>query len=360
MYDFLQNLSQKVVVKKAIYFMRSMGMAYYEVPNKVDLLKSNGYRDNINPALDEMRQTMHQKGIAREDLMKYLEDIEPYLAYLLQETQIYTELVILSLLNKKLLDLQEIFSIPLESLPDTADPKYGIVLLDDKSSANHQGVFYKDKFYYYNPLYRAARDAKTPPNLIQLLTEQMKLKNSVSLRLDQTISLSKDHYKPFMRDFSEVYQGREINLDDIHFPLHPGKNEYFCVYNPETMKKIQFKISHRRDLEHWIEVEELWNIDEKKVQESYITRYLHSIYNPQTNKFVHVDGSFNFYDYDNYKVRVNQQINAHANLHVKQWLVEGEVDILDWGRMILHFFNDPDLILDAFKGKLIEEVFGDI
>lgn len=72
-----------------------------------------------------------------------------------------------------------------------------------------------------------------------------------------------------------------------------------------------------------------------------------------------MDGSFNFYNNDNYKVRVNQQINAHANLHVKQWLVEGEISITDWGRMILQFFNDPDLILDAFKGNLIEEVFED-
>lgn len=58
-------------------------------------------------------------------------------------------------------------------------------------------------------------------------------------------------------------------------------------------------------------------------------------------------------------VRVNQQINAHANLHVKQWLVEGENSVLDWAKMILHFFDDPDLILDAFKGNLIEEVFSE-
>jgi hypothetical protein len=42
---------------------------------------------------------------------------------------------------------------------------------------------------------------------------------------------------------------------------------------------------------------------------------------------------------------------------VKQWLVEGEINVIDWGKLILHFFNDHELILDAFKGNLIEEVF---
>jgi hypothetical protein len=358
MKDFLENLKQKVVIKKAIYFMLSMGMAYYEVPQKEDFLKATGYTDIINPALEEIRQSMELHGIAREDFAKYLWDIEPYLAYLLDETKIPTDLVMLSLLDKEL-DIYDIFAIPLEALPEAADPKYGIVLLDDKSSANHQGVFFGNNFYYYNPLYRVRRDAKTPPYLIHLLTEQMKNKNSVSLRLDQTISLAKEHYKPFMREFAEVYQGREINLDEIQFPLHPGNSEFFCVYNPETMKKIQFRISHRKDSERWIEVEELWDNHGKEEQELFITRYLHSIFNPLTNTFVHVDGSFNFYNNENYKIRVNQQINAHANLHIKQWLVEGEISITDWGKIILHFFNDPDLILDAFKGNLIEEVFGE-
>ncbi|WP_426940332.1 hypothetical protein ACQCPO_15440 [Bacillus mycoides] len=356
---FFESLKQKIIIKKAIYFMHSIGMTYYEIPQKEDFLKSNGYKNTISPALEEIRQSLLQKSISKENLIKYLQDIEPYLAYLLDETSISAELVILSFINKEL-NLQEIFSIPLESLPDTADPKYNIVLLDDTSSANHQGVFYQDNFYYYSPFYSVKRNAKTPPHLIQILTEQMKLQNAVSLRLDQTISLPKENYKPFTRVFSEIYQGREINLDEIHFPLHPGNNEFFCVYNPETMKKIQFKISHRKDSERWIEVEELWNITGKEEQELFITRYLHSIFNPLTNQFVHVDGSFNFYKNESYRVRVNQQINAHANLHVKQWLVEGKISIPDWGKMILHFFNDHDLILDAFKGNLVEEVFEDI
>lgn len=354
--EFLKNLKENVEIKRAIYFLLSMGMVYYEVPNKEHILKADGYKDIFNPALDEIQKSIEKNGIKRENLTKYFWNKEPYLAFLLDETEIPIELVILSLLDKEL-DLREIFSIPLETLPDNADPRYGIVLLDDKSSANHQGVFYRNNFYYYSPFYSARRDAKTPPQLIQSLIVQTKFQNSVSLRLDQTISLPKEYYKPFMRDFAEVYQGKEIDLDEIHFPLHPGKSEFFCVYNPETMKKIQFKISHRKDSEHWIEVEELWSMNGKEEQEIFITRYLHSIFNPKTNKFVHVDGSFNFYKNDKYKVRVDKQINAHANLHVKQWLVEGEVEVLDWAKMILYFFNDSDLILDAFKGDLIEEIF---
>ncbi|MDM5428404.1 hypothetical protein [Bacillus mycoides] len=51
---FFENLKQKVVIKKAIYFMHSMGMAYYEIPQKEDFLKSSGYKDSISPALEEI------------------------------------------------------------------------------------------------------------------------------------------------------------------------------------------------------------------------------------------------------------------------------------------------------------------
>lgn len=356
MEKLIEGLKQKITIKKAKYLMFSMGIVYYEIPQKENLLLNIGYKEIIKPALEEIGTSIQEKALANEELSKYLWDREPHLAFLLEETEKPIELIILSFLHKEL-SIQEIFTVPLESLPDTADPKYGIVLLDEKISANHQGIFYKDKFYYYSPLYGTKRNAKTPPQLVQLLTEQMVNNNYVSLRLDQTLSISIEHYKPFMREFAEVYQGREINLDKIQFPFHPGKSEYFCVYNPETMKRIQFKISHRKDSERWIEIEELWSIGREEEQEVYMTKYLHSIFNPLENKFVHIDGSFNFYNLDNYKIRKNQQINAHADLHIKQWLVEGEINIIDWGKMVLHFYNDPDLILDAFEGNLIEEVF---
>ncbi|WP_151534534.1 hypothetical protein [Cytobacillus depressus] len=103
------------------------------------------------------------------------------------------------------------------------------------NQANHQGIFFDDRFNYYSPMLTVRRDAKTPPELITLLDEQMKNSNSVSYRLDATLSIERDNYKPFYREFAEVCHGREINLDDIQFPLHQGKNEYFCVFNPETM-----------------------------------------------------------------------------------------------------------------------------
>lgn len=356
MISLLEVLKQNIFIKKAIYFTYSLGMTYYEIPLKEKILTAEGYREAINPALEEIKKVIQQKDGNREELKRYLWDIEPYLAYLLSETPVSTELIVLSFLNKDF-DLWEIFSLPLESLPQNADSKYGIVLLDNNSCVNHQGIISNNIFYYYNPFYNSRRNAKKAPYLIQLLFDQRDLGNLVSLRLDQSISIPKKFYIPFFRDVSEIYQGREIDLDDIKFPLYPGQNEFLCVYNPYTMKKIQFKISHRRDSELWIEIEELWDTNGETDQKCHITRYLHSIFNPLTNCFNHIDGSINFYNNNNYKIRINQQINAHSDLHVKQWLVEGEVSIKDWAKMILHFYNDPDLIIDAFRGNLIKEVF---
>lgn len=354
--ELLTDLRQNEKIMKAVYFLFSIRVAYYEVWKKEEFLKESGYQDIILPTLTEIEAKRNQYRIERSELTQYLYEVEPYLAYLLDETKAETGIVILSFLQKEL-DIVKVFTTPLERLPEFADKKYGIALLNGKCSANHQGIFHENKFYYYSPLLSNRRDAKMPPELINLLFEHLENNNSVSYRLDSNLCIEKNNYKPFYREFSEIYQGREINLDDIKFPLHTGKNEYFCVYNPETMKKIQFKISYRKDEERWIEVEELWDLHGKGEQEYFITRYLHSIYDPSLNEFVHVDGSINIYKNESYKSRISRQISAHADLHIKQWLVEGEIEILDWAKLILHFFNDPDLILDAFRGDLIEEVF---
>ncbi|MEH7687750.1 hypothetical protein V7192_19145 [Bacillus safensis] len=354
--ELVTNFRRNETIMKAVYFLFSMRFAYYEVWKIENILEENSNRDIILPALAEIEATRKQCKIDRKELIKYLWEVEPYLAYLLDETEVETPLVILSFLQKEL-DIVTIFTVPLENLPEFADEKYGIVLLNDECTANHQGIFFDHKFYYYSPLVVTKRDAKFPPELINLLLGQLENNNSVFYRLDNNLSIDKHSYKPFYRELSEVYQGREINLDNINFPLHTGKNEYFCVYNPKTMKKIQFKISYRKDEERWIEVEELWDIHGRDEQEYFVTRYLHSIYEPTLNAFVHVDGSINIYRNESYKLRISQQISAHADWHIKQWLVEGEIKVLDWAKLILHFFNDPDLILDAFRGDLIEEVF---
>lgn len=77
------------------------------------------------------------------------------------------------------------------------------------------------------------------------------------------------------------------------------------------MKKIQFKISHRHDSEKWIEVEELFNLNDELNNGVVVTRYLHSIFVSENNVFTHIDGSLNFYNKDNYNMRKNQTINAH-------------------------------------------------
>ncbi len=360
MVEVLNVLREQIEVKKANYFLFSAGFAYYEIVNKVDFIRSQGYKEIIEPALNKITETLRENSVGRNNIAKFLHNEEPYLEYLLNETSIETEIVILSYFGKSI-NVTDIFTYPLENLPEKADEKYGILLLNnEKYKANHQGIYLGQDFYYYNPLLRVRRDAKTPPKLVELLLHQIDLSNTVSVRLDNTLSINKEDYKPFFREFFEVYHGREINLEEIHFPLHKGGTEYFCVYDPKTMKKIQFKLTHTNESEKWIEAEELWSVRGKEKQKMFMTRYLHSIYNPSNDCFEHVDGSINFYIKDNYMVRQNQQINAHADLHIKQWLVEGNIDILDWGKLVLYFFDDSDLILDAFKGNVIEEIFDEI
>lgn len=123
------------------------------------------------------------------------------------------------------------------------------------------------------------------------------------------------------------------------------------------MKKIQFKLSSRKDNEKWIEVEELFSQSDRKWN---MTRYLHSIYCEDSKSFKHIDGSVNFYELNTYKMRLNTTINAHSDRHTKLWLVEGNISIKYWTLLIYSFFDDDDLISDAFSGKLSIEILEDI
>ncbi|BCD00043.1 hypothetical protein BC30048_2945 [Bacillus cereus] len=359
MEEVFNTLRQKNEIQKAIYFLNSTRTVYYETINKQHLFNKAGFQEILTPALLEIQNSIDKHSLKRSELSQFLLESDDYLAFLLEGSTVDTDIILLSFLQKST-NLSEIFNTELEDLPDNAHTKYGITTLNQQFVPNHQGVFEGDRFYYYNPFIEVDRGAKFPPELITLLSNHMSFNNSVWYRLDKTLSIKKEEYKPTYREFAQVYQGREINLDSIQFPLHQGDKEYFCVYNPETMKKIQFKISHKKDSERWIEVEEIWDIHGRENQSIFVTRYLHSIYNPSTNNFIHVDGSINFYENANYQNRVKQQINAHADHHIKQWLVEGEISAKEWGKLILHFFNDYDLILDAFKGELVEEVFEDL
>jgi hypothetical protein len=154
--NFFERLNHKLTVKRATYFLFSARFVYYEVWKQEDLLKSAGYHDIIMPALLDIRKAIDEYSIERSELTKFLWEVEPYLAYLLDETTADTDMILLGFLQKQL-DVSEIFTIPLESLPDAPDTKYGIVGLNEQCFANHQGIFFGEKFYYYSPLLRGEK-----------------------------------------------------------------------------------------------------------------------------------------------------------------------------------------------------------
>lgn len=343
-------------VKKAIYFLTALKYTYYEVHAFKNLLETEGYCDVLRCAINDIEDEINRSESNIRDVLDFFDKEEPYFFYLYEYADDDLHLLILAYLMRKF-DFTEIFTIPLESIPQFCDDKYKIVTMDDTCRINHQGVFLRNRFYYYNPIIMGRRDAKEPPPLLNLMASLKEKGAEISLRIDESISVDKNLYLPIYREFFEVYHGREINLDKIEFPINKGTSETLCVFNPKTMKKIQFNLSYRKDCERWIEVEELWNYNNDKKNNKYVTRYLHSIYNPNTNYFHHIDGSINIYSVDDYEVRVSKTINSHATSHHKLWLVEGEIDILEWGKLILEYFEDDNLVLDAFKGNLIAEEF---
>ncbi|VYU47374.1 hypothetical protein [Clostridium tertium] len=354
--EVLSELYKNITVKKAVYFIKANRVMDFDVISLIKMVEDE-YSSLLIEAINEIKLVVSKTNL--DEVVEYVYLNSMYHYHLYKEGIADINVVLLSLMTN-FFNYKDIWEIPLEEIPLDGKDKYKLTNITNNNSLNYEGVFFLNKFYYYNPIFIDKVTGKDLSVLLDQLNLLSKKGNSISLRLDETLSVRKEKYKEKVIVHSELYQGEIINLDKIEFPFYRGKNETLCVYNPNTMKKIQFKISHRKDSEKWIEIEEILGLVDGMKNRSVVTKYLHSIFNEEGNNFTHIDGSLNFYDRDNYRVRQSQNINAHSDLHEKLWLIEGSITIKEWGKLILGFFRDDELIFDAFEGNLVEEVFEDI
>lgn len=352
--NVLLKIYTSIKIKKAVYFLIANKVKYFDVICLKRMLDDE-YSSLLINAINEIKLTLNRDNSKLNEILNYFYLDEYYHYYLYKEANLDINIIILCFMIK-FFNLIDVWNIPLEEIPQSGHDKYKLVPIANNAYLNYEGLILFDKFYYYNPIFIDRIDGKDLPMLIKELSLLKKKGNKISIRLDETISIKRKKYVSKVVEFSEIYQGKVINLDKIAFPLYKGKNETLCVYNPITMKKIQFKISHRQDSEKWIEIEELINLS----NEIIMTRYLHSIFKQEENTFTHIDGSLNFYNKDTYVIRQNQIINSNSDSHQKLWLVEGKITITEWGKLVLAYFEDYELIFDAFEGKLVEEVFDEI
>ena len=352
--NVLLKIYKSIKIKKAVYFLIANKVRHFDVMRLKGMLDDE-YSSLLINAISEIKLALNGKKGELNEVLSYFYLHEPYHYYLYKEANIDINIIILCFMIK-FFNFIDIWNVPLEEIPQSGHDKYKLVPIANDAYLNHEGLILFDKFYYYNPLFIDRIGGKDLPMLLKEFSLLKKKGNKISIRLDETISIRKEKYISKVIEFSEIYQGKVINLDKIVFPLYKGKNETLCVYNPITMKKIQFKISHRQDSEKWIEIEELINLS----NEIIMTRYLHSIFKQEENIFTHIDGSLNFYNRDTYVIRQKQTINSHSDSHQKLWLVEGDITITEWGKLVLAYFEDYELIFDAFEGKLVEEVFDEI
>lgn len=354
--SILNELEKCVELKKIAYFFTTLDYRAHDALNLYRAHDDEVLMEKLEHAYPLIKEFLCANCDAERDLRKYIKENHPYSDMLLESQNVPFELVAFCLLFNSF-SVKEFLGGTLETLPNESSKKYKIVKLDKGEIFTHEGVKHNDKFYYFSPfVLNYKRLQSEPTELIKLLTVENSI-NEVWLRLDDNLSIPLNKYKPNYRLFASVYWGKEINLDKIEFP-YQNDNISLSVYRPETMKRIQFKISNRKDNEKWIEVEELHCVNDNR--SGYITKYLHSIYNPDKEVFEHIDGSLNFYSDVNYRVRSNSTINAHSDAHEKLWLVEGVVSKEKWVKLIYRFFEDDDLISDAFTGKLSEDILTEV
>lgn len=351
---YLNNIYKNIELQRIKYFMMVNGIKDIHIISVIENKKNKIIQKKINRGVEIINDQIENDDKLSKCVKKYMSKINVYYKDLLSRGKVSEALIILFCL-KISFNIKEVIGGEVEMIPENADKKYKIVELQKKTTFNHEGVNVNNKFYYFSPIFfnekRCSNSIKST-GLLKLLSDQH-LKNSVWLRLDENLSVKLEDYKKQVPQNFVLYRGKTINLDNIEFPYHRN-NVILIVYNPESMKQIQFKLSSRKDYQKWIEIEEINEFSEQK--DSYTTKYLHSIYDENKGNFSHIDGSINYYGKETYKKRTSSDINSHADKHEKLWLVEGNIKKNEWLELIYKYFDDKDLIMDAFNGNLNEGV----
>ncbi|GAP21891.1 hypothetical protein [Leptolinea tardivitalis] len=349
--DIFFELYSLQSVRTVLYILKTLKINHNYPLSIIERDLNNLFYSEFQAAQNEITTLLGKSSASIETIDSIFKINDPYYSYLLSIKK-PIEILIYVFLLKYYFRVEDGFF--LEKLQNDCG-KYGVVRIENHEDINFQGIFYSGKFYYHSMFLPIYWNINNLSPLIKTITS-LPGNNNIFFRLDDNLAIPSDKYQEIKHDAYAMFYGKEINLDDIRFPKYPSGIP-MCVYDPKTNKKIQFFTTREKDGETWIHIEELFPFDKDKIQ---VTKYLHSIFDEQTKTFNHIDGSVNLYNTDCYKLRLSQKMNTHATEHKKIWLVEGNFNILDWGKLVLYYFDDYDLIFDAFTGKLAEDIITEI
>lgn len=166
-------------IYSAGYFYNAIGYVSSSILSIYRNREFHLHKIKLETIIIKIRKILDYNNNLESEIIDYFDRNEPYYHYILSKNIITIEYLIFGYLLE-LIDHKRFLGGDFEILHDKIANRYGISKIEHDSIFNHQGVFLKDKFYYYNRIINPYRNNNDIPKIIKLLNElHIELNNQI-------------------------------------------------------------------------------------------------------------------------------------------------------------------------------------
>lgn len=348
--EFLLGITETDEYKKIEYLIFSIRKHYLHYMSDIRIVEFE-IPQYLEALVDVVIDKFNESGISTVDMLQYMleNDINDWIHY-----YTYTFIIPVAQGEKReaVKDLNELYAYVLtgyildsfrENRIDIKNLVKGQVLIHETNQYDLTVVngveFMRDYFvfegkaYLYNILtnINVIQFGDTMPGFARIITEQVKDGN-ILLRLDERLALPVDQAISYSGSNFEKYRGPQFHFNDTF--LRNPKTITIHI-DEETADKLLLVVKQKFDdniqQKFWhIELETLPYRDEKSKGKYCITTFLHGMYYPDDDCFVHIDCTKNQYEISEYIKKYSEctpdiPVDLHTKsneLHYKIWCIE--------------------------------------
>lgn len=233
----------------------------------------------------------------------------------------------------------------------------GLFQIKDSKNINNFGIKVGNYYIIYHHWLRRYHSRKNNfnvdliKNLIDVLKKYdgIKVKISVDLNMVGIVGTERNYME---RDF--WYGPKFIRKDISKIPdgvaVHGIRNEsgkFRQIYKTDFFW-------HTKNNVKTLEIEELvdkaYPID-LDVEKGYPAKYVHTEFDLDAKKFVHLDGAIRIYNENNWEKRKTIDINKFTGVadRIKLFRVDHELEFEDWLKLVHFFFRSNEHIIEYFS-----------
>lgn len=348
--EFLLSVTETQEYKKIEYFIFSIRKHYLHFMSDFRIVKFE-IPQYLEALVDVVVEKFNESGISTVDMLQYMlnNDINGWIHY-------YADTFIIPVAqgkkNEAVNDLNDLYAFVLtgyildsfrENRIDIKRIVAGQILIHEKNQYDLSVVdgveFKRDYFVFEGKAYlysiltntNTIKFGDTMPGFARIITDQVK-DGDILLRLDERLALPVDQAISYSTLNFEKYRGPQFHFNDS--VLRNPKTITIHI-DEETADKLLLVVKQRFDdsvqRSFWhVELETLPYRDETSRGQYCITTFLHGMYYPDDDCFMHIDCTKNQYEMSEYIKKYSEcspeiPVDLHTKsneLHYKIWCIE--------------------------------------